>query len=124
MNINGTEENPGKNGQPKSNTDGKNIFETGQQPALGYNVQVVSVSIENNRGHNIKCIQKSPNDKGPVGPMPKTTYNKYDKNIPDLHPPASPAAAKGYVQVIPEPGRERNMPAPPEFGYIPGKIRE
>jgi hypothetical protein len=69
-------------------------------------------------------MQPSPYHKGPVGPMPDTAQQKYEKDGTTPSGQAGPVAAQRNVQIIPEPGGQGNMPAGPKFTNIPGKVRE
>ena len=56
--------------------------------------------------------------------MPESADQENDKGISDAHPFAAAAASQRDIEVIAEPGGQRNMPSAPEFGNIPGEIGE
>ena len=68
------------------------------------------------RKQNNAVIQ-TPGDKIPAGSVPQTRKPPNDENIKTHSALAEPVAAEGNIQIIPKPGAERYMPAPPKFGY-------
>src|SRR6476660_931974 len=120
----GAEENPSENGKRKRNNHRKEFFKARKQTALRNIVKVVSIGRKNNRRHDVQRIEETPNQERPVRAMPKSADNENNKRIPDFHPHAAFAAAKWNVQIIAEPGRERNVPSAPEFGNVAREIRE
>ena len=67
--------------------------------------------------HKKHKIQQSPAYKGPVGAMPYTGQEPHDKYIPYMPSLAHPVSAKGYIDIVPEPGAECDMPSSPELCY-------
>src|SRR5690606_21295247 len=63
----------------------------------------------------VYAMQQPPYYKGPACAMPYTAYHEYNKYVADIFGHFHPAAAYGYVQVVPEPSGERYMPAAPEI---------
>ena len=60
--------------------------------------------------------KKPPCDEVPTCAVPESGQTPDDEDVADLLPCACAAAAKRDVNIIPEPGAERYMPAPPKFG--------
>ena len=71
-----------------------------------------------------KSMQRAPENKRPVRAVPKPRYNKDDKGIANLLPPRAPAAAKRYIELVPEPCRERHVQATPKLADVAGEIRK
>ena len=69
-------------------------------------------------------VVKSPGDKVPAGAMPDAGSRPDQEHIKKLPRRAFTVAAQGNVDVIPEPARKRDMPAPPKFGDATGDIRQ
>ncbi len=67
---------------------------------------------------------RPPEDKDPVGAVPQAGQEHDDGQIPQGVPPGAAIAPQGDVQVVPEPGGQRNVPPAPKFRGRPGKIRE
>src|SRR5690606_18529901 len=57
----------------------------------------------------------APDHKCPAGAMPQAADHKHNKHIHDMPRHPHPASAKGYIEIVPEPGGERDMPAAPEI---------
>ena len=74
--------------------------------------------------HKKHKIQQSPAYKGPVGAMPYTGQEPHDKYIPYMPSLTHPVSAKGYLDIVPEPGAECDMPSSPELCYGLGHIRK
>ena len=68
--------------------------------------------------HYEQRIQKTPHNKRPVCTMPETTHQKNDEYVPDVKQLAAMIASQRDIQIIPEPSRERNVPALPEIGNV------
>ena len=85
---------------------------------------MVSVLSQQEKGQVVTCIQCSPNNECPVGTVPKSADDENNEHVPDAHPCTGPAAAEGNIEIVAKPGREGDMPAPPEFGNIPGEVGE
>ena len=66
----------------------------------------------------------TPGYKSPVSPVPETTQEENDKRVADNLRFRASAATQGDIDIIPEPGRQRNMPTTPEFSDIPAEIRD
>ena len=60
-------------------------------------------------------MPQAPQHKGPVGPMPKACGEKDDEFIEIGAGRPLPVAPQGDVQIVPEPGAERDVPPPPEL---------
>lgn len=56
--------------------------------------------------------------------MPQSAGQEHHHGVSHGPPLAAPAAAKRYVEVIHEPGVERNVPTAPELRYVARKVRE
>src|SRR5690606_19899219 len=69
-------------------------------------------------------MECSPKNKGPIGTMPKTTYQKYNGNISNRFQFCYPRASKRYVYIMSEPGGQRYVPALPIFGHVSREIGE
>ena len=54
--------------------------------------------------------------------MPKAAEQHGDHQVAISHPSAAAVAAEWNVQVIAQPGGERDVPAPPEIGDPPREI--
>ncbi len=68
------------------------------------------------------AMEKTPDQKGPVGAVPESADKEYDHDV-DVFPECSlSVTAQGNIEVIAEPGRQRNVPPMPEFTDAPGKI--
>lgn len=66
---------------------------------------------------------RSPNDKGPVGPMPETAHQKDDEGISDHLRLTDTAAAQRNIDVIPKPRRQRDVPPTPKLCNVTAEIR-
>ena len=69
-------------------------------------------------------VVKAPGNKVPAGPVPDAGSSPDQEHIEQLSRLALAVAAQGNVDVIPEPARQRNMPAPPELGDAARDIRQ
>src|SRR5690554_4113992 len=56
--------------------------------------------------------------------MPKAAHHKNDEGVAHLHSQTAPATAQGNVQVVAEPGAQRNVPAPPKFRHVAREVGE
>ena len=65
---------------------------------------------------------QAPEDEIPAGSMPEASAEPDEKDVPHRPPCPHPAAAKGDVQVLPEPCGQGNVPPPPEFRHRGGGI--
>src|SRR6185312_15620551 len=60
-------------------------------------------------------VPETPENESPAGSVPETAQDEHGEQVEDRPAVALAVAAQWYVQVIAEPGRQRQMPAPPEF---------
>src|SRR3989339_741305 len=71
-----------------------------------------------------QTVHCPPRYESPVCSVPQSTDNKGNKNISKIEPfalHAAPAQRNEYI--VPEPGRERDVPPPPKLRNAAGKIR-
>src|SRR5215475_12674158 len=69
-------------------------------------------------------MQATPRDEGPVGAVPKSAkeHGAHERKVGTAR--TVPVAAERYVQVVAQPGRERDVPAAPEVREPHCRIRE
>lgn len=67
-------------------------------------------------------MECTPGEEGPVGPMPEATDKKDDKRVAHHLGFAYTAAAQRDVDIVAEPGGERDVPAAPELGNVAAEI--
>ena len=68
-------------------------------------------------------MDAAPDDKRPIGAVPKTAHQENHKHVTHGLPLADSGAAKRNVEVVAKPRRERDVPAPPELGDVAGEVR-
>ena len=66
---------------------------------------------------------RPPNNERPVRPVPKTTQQENDESISNDFSLGYATPAQRYIHIVPEPGRQRNVPPPPKLRYVPTEIR-
>lgn len=69
-----------------------------------------------------RCMNCSPDDKGPVGSMPEAGDQKDDKNIADGFGFGHPTSTQRDIDVIPKPSGKGNVPSAPELSNISREI--
>src|SRR5699024_5824159 len=69
-----------------------------------------------------ETVIEAPEEEGPPGPVPDAGEHPDDHQVPGQLDLGAAAAAQGNIDVVPEPGAEGDMPAPPELGDAPGDI--
>ena len=69
-------------------------------------------------------MNASPDDEGPVGPVPEPGDEEDDEDVADGLGLGDAGPAKGDVEVVAEPGGEGDVPAPPELGDVAGEVGE
>src|SRR5579859_4528083 len=67
-------------------------------------------------------VEQAPGDEGPVRAVPESAQEERERHVDEKPPGADPASAQGDEEVIPEPRRQRDVPAPPELQRISGEI--
>ena len=72
---------------------------------------------------DVTPVQKTPRDESPTRAVPQPAQDENDENVPVKLGRAAPVAAERNVNVIPEPGRKRDVPAPPKIRDGAGEIR-
>jgi len=82
----------------------------------------LSKILRHNRGQQIRPVQTTPDDEGPVRAVPQPAHQEHYHQVAQPAPYRHPVAAKRDVEVILEPARERDMPAFPELRYRLRKI--
>ena len=78
--------------------------------------------------HQLLCHQQDrkaqpPQNKVPACPVPQTGQHPDNENVPQPFCLRYAVSAERNIDVVPEPGAEADMPAPPEFGDGAGDIR-
>ena len=68
-----------------------------------------------------QAVQGAPEDEGQTRPVPQAAQEHGQHQVQIGPTPAFAVAAQGDVEIIPQPGGQRDMPAPPE---IPGADRQ
>ena len=68
-------------------------------------------------------MEGPPGDEGPVGAMPEAAQEENHKSIAYNFRFRASAAAQRDVHIIPEPGRQRDMPSTPEFRDVTTEVR-
>ena len=58
---------------------------------------------------------QSPADECPVGTMPQATDKEHDQGVADHFPTGTSASSQWEIDIIPEPGHQRDMPPAPEL---------
>ena len=65
--------------------------------------------------HLVNTVDAAPGHKGPVRPVPQPAEQKYRHDIEAPAGQAPPAPAQGDVHVVGKPGRQADVPPPPEL---------
>ena len=68
------------------------------------------------------AMEKAPQDEVPTSTMPETAERENQEKINTCSKCPTSAAAQGNIEVIAEPGGERNMPSLPEVAKGAGNI--
>lgn len=122
MNVRRPEDDPAYGHEKESHSHLQHLVRTGPRPARGDHVGVFAVSPEEYERQEKGGMVGSPSDEGPVGTVPQAAQKEDGERVADNEATAHPTAAKRYVDVIAKPSVQRNMPTPPELGYIARKI--
>ena len=67
-------------------------------------------------------VDAAPDDEGPVGAVPKSAHEEDDEDVADGLPFAHARTTQRNVEVIAEPGGQRDVPTPPELCDIAGEV--
>ena len=67
-------------------------------------------------------MQQAPDHEVPTGPVPQARQEEDDQQVEVGACPAAPVAAQRYVQVVPEPGAEADVPTSPELAHRTGDV--
>src|SRR6185436_19037404 len=65
--------------------------------------------------HEEEAVIQSPRDEGPTRAVPQAAEEKHDDEIEVIARLRAAVAAERDVEVVAEPARQRDVPAPPEF---------
>ena len=60
-------------------------------------------------------VKKTPDEETGADAVPEAADEEHRKGVPYFFAETAPAAAEGNVDIVPEPGREGDVPAAPEF---------
>lgn len=71
----------------------------------------------------VDAVQEAPDDKRPVGAMPESADSEGHHEVQVPARLGNPVSAHGIIDIIPELGGQRDMPAAPEFRDRFGVIR-
>ena len=69
-------------------------------------------------------MDSTPDDEGPVGPVPEPGDEEDDEDVADGLGLGDAGSAEGDVEVVAEPGGEGDVPPPPELGDVAGEVGE
>ena len=120
----GPEDNPTDGRQEEGQQHLPNLLQGRQKPPLRHRVPVFPVLADEDKRQEKDRMECAPGDERPVRPMPKTAHQEDHECVPDNLRLGAPATAQRNIHVIPEPGRQRDVPTTPELGDIPAEIRE
>ena len=67
-------------------------------------------------------VKRAPGDEGPRGAVPETTYEHREEEVAIGAEARAVVSAEGDVEVVAQPAREREVPAPPEVGDGDGGV--
>src|SRR5262245_27958245 len=68
------------------------------------------------------AVKEAPDHEVPTGAVPQAAQKKHDHEIAIRSRRRAAVAAERYVEVVAEPGRQRNVPAPPEVLHRFGNV--
>ena len=68
-------------------------------------------------------VDAAPSDERPIGAVPKTAHEEDDEDVADGLPLADARTAERDVEVVAEPRRERDVPAPPKLRDVAREVR-
>ena len=68
-------------------------------------------------------MNAAPGDERPVGAVPKSAHEKDDENVADRFPLADARTTERNVEVVAEPRRKRDVPAPPKLRDVAREVR-
>ena len=68
-------------------------------------------------------MRGAPDGVAPGRPVPEAAQEHHDEEVDVSAHRAAAVAAEGEVEVLAQPGAERDVPAPPELGQVTGEIR-
>ncbi len=69
------------------------------------------------------AVQCAPQHEVPVRPVPQSAQEHRQHEVDVGAPGALPVPAERDVQIVPQPGAERDVPAAPELGHASGDVR-
>ena len=119
-----TKEDPGERHQYKRDNYPEGFIDRGVPfPCLECVSQILPVLSPDERRNEKQCMYRPPGDEGPVGTMPEPADDKDDEYISDRLQQAGLRTAQWYIEIIPEPRGQADMPSPPEFGNGTAQVR-
>lgn len=117
------EEDPGKRCQKKGPQNSSEPKAEGVLPDAGPDAELSAKWLQEVSEDLIQPVKASPDDKGPGGSVPDAADEEGDHDVAVFADARASASAKRNVNVIAQPGAQRDMPAPPEAGNALCKIR-
>ena len=69
-----------------------------------------------------QTVQSAPDDEAPFCSVPQAADKENDQYVKVFSDCSFSAAAEGDIQIIAEPGAERDVPSVPEFGNAHGHV--
>ena len=118
----GTEDNPTHHGEHESQGHLTQLFQRGQHTAGSNDIGVFAVLAQQDERQEEAGMVESPGEESPVGAMPEAADEEDDKGVAHHLPLADTTAAQRDVDVVTEPGGQRDMPAAPELGNVAAEI--
>ena len=70
----------------------------------------------------IHAVQRAPGDEGPARAVPQAAEQHGEHEVAVAHEPPGTVAAERDVEVVAQEGRQRHVPAPPEFDDVGGFV--
>ena len=107
-----------KEGDPDLEQDSEPAVLRQTQPAAHPGAQIGGKTAD----HLIKPVEEPPGYKGQGGAVPQAADGKDDEEICIRSHPPSAAPAQRDIEVVPEPGGEGDVPAPPELPDGAGEV--
>ena len=91
--------------------------------AFGNNIGcVAAVDVAEQKRQEAERVECAPEDECPVGTVPQPGNEEDDEGVADFLGRGGAASAEGNVEVVAEPGVERDVPSAPELGDAPREI--